>query len=75
MADSKPKRLYRSDDNRTIGGVLGGIGEYLDVDPVAVRAAYVIVSVLTGVMPMVLAYIILMFIIPNRQSAKTSGPV
>ncbi|MFH0862345.1 MAG: PspC domain-containing protein [Candidatus Altiarchaeota archaeon] len=66
MADQAPRRLFRSGQNRMIGGVLGGIGEYLDVDPAAVRAAYVIVAVLTGIMPMILAYILLLFIIPKK---------
>ena len=69
MAESKPKRLYRSGKDKVIGGVLGGIGDYLDVDPVAVRAAFVIVAVLTGIMPMVLAYVLLMFIIPGKPKA------
>ena len=28
------KRLYRSNDNKVFGGILGGLGEYFDVDPV-----------------------------------------
>ena len=58
------KRLYRSRENKIIGGVMGGIGEYLDVDPVAVRAAYVIAALLSGIMPLLIAYIILLSIIP-----------
>jgi len=28
------KKLYRSTKNRVFAGVLGGLGEYFDVDPV-----------------------------------------
>ncbi len=51
-----------------IAGVCGGIGEYLDVDATVVRALYVVVSILTGILPGLLAYIILMFIVPRAES-------
>ena len=40
------KRLYRSND-RMLGGVCGGIAEYLDFDPVAVRLAYAFLTLCT----------------------------
>lgn len=36
------KRLYRSEDDRIIGGVCAGIAEYFDVDPVVIRVIAVI---------------------------------
>ncbi len=33
------KKLYRSRDNKIIGGVAGGIAEYFDIDPLIVRLA------------------------------------
>ena len=33
------KKLYRS-ENRIISGVCGGLAEYLDVDPVIIRAIF-----------------------------------
>jgi phage shock protein PspC (stress-responsive transcriptional regulator) len=35
----KNKKLYRSSENKILFGVLGGIGEYLEVDPALVRAS------------------------------------
>ena len=32
------KRLYRLDDDSVIAGVCSGVAEYLEVDPVIVRA-------------------------------------
>lgn len=50
-ADASPKRniqgrkkLYRSSSDRMIAGVCAGLGEYLDVDPVLVRVAWVILT-------------------------------
>ena len=31
------KRLYRSDENKVICGVCGGLGEYFNIDPTIVR--------------------------------------
>jgi len=33
----KVKKLYRSGKNKILGGVCGGLGEYLDVDPTIIR--------------------------------------
>ena len=59
------KRLYRSSDNRVFAGICGGLGEYFDVDPTVVRVVYVLLSLLTAFLG-VLLYIILLFVIPNR---------
>jgi len=58
------KKLYRSQHQKVIGGVCGGIAEYFELDPVLVRILLV-VSVFafgTGF----LAYLIAMIIIPKR---------
>lgn len=31
------KKLYRSKENRVLAGIFGGLGEYLEVDPVILR--------------------------------------
>ena len=59
------KRLYRSSDNRVFAGICGGLGEYFDVEPTVVRVVYVLLSLLTAFMG-ILLYIILLFVIPNR---------
>ena len=43
-----PRRLRRSQDERVIGGVAGGIGDYLNIDPVFVRIAFVVLTILSG---------------------------
>jgi phage shock protein C len=60
------KRLYRSRENRVLSGVLGGLGEYFDVDPVLFRLVYVVLTVFTGVLPGVLIYIFAIIIVPEK---------
>ena len=37
------KRLHRSRRNRILAGVCGGIGEYLNIDPVLIRILAVVI--------------------------------
>jgi len=64
------KRLYRSDDNKIIAGVFGGIGEYFDIDPTLLRLAYILVAVITAIFPAVVGYLIAWIIIPKRPTAS-----
>jgi len=60
------KKLYKSKENKVIFGVIGGIGEYFDVDPVLLRVVYIIIDVLTGIFPGIIAYLIMAMIIPQK---------
>lgn len=57
--------LYKSKDNAVVFGVLGGLGEYFNVDPVLLRVIVVLLSFMTTGFPIIL-YIILAFIIPEE---------
>ena len=59
-----PKRLVRSSRYKMIAGVCGGLAEYFGLDPTVVRIAYVLVSILSAGFPGILAYIVLMFVMP-----------
>jgi len=48
-----------------IAGVLGGVGEYLHVDGNIVRLIYLLVMLITGIVPGVLVYILAFFILPD----------
>jgi phage shock protein C len=54
----------RSRTHKVIAGVCGGIAEYLEVDQTVVRVLYVVATVLSGVLPGILAYVILTFLMP-----------
>jgi phage shock protein C len=59
------KRLYRSRDEKMIGGVCGGLAQYLDVDPTLIRVLWVVVTVM-GAGTGLLAYLILWVLIPQE---------
>ncbi|MBQ5608391.1 MAG: PspC domain-containing protein [Oscillospiraceae bacterium] len=61
------KKLYRSETNKTICGVCGGIAEYFNIDPTVVRVGWVLISLLGG--SGLLAYIICAIIIPTQSAA------
>jgi phage shock protein C len=63
-AGPPPRRLTRSSKHKMIAGVCGGLAEYFVLDPTLVRVAYVILSIISAVFPGILAYIILMFVMP-----------
>lgn len=61
------KRLYRSKKNRILAGILGGLGEYFDVDPTILRLGWLLVFVFTGIFPGLLTYIIAILVVPNKS--------
>lgn len=62
------KRLYRSETNRKLAGVCGGIGEYLHVDPTIIRVVFIFL-LLPGGVPGVLLYLLLWIFIPTESEA------
>ena len=58
--------LYRSNRDVMIGGVCGGIAEWLDWDPTLVRVGYVLISILSAAFPGLLVYIILWAVMPRQ---------
>lgn len=56
--------LYRSRRNRILGGVCGGIAQWLGWNPTAVRFLYVVVSILSAGFPGALVYVILWIVMP-----------
>ncbi len=58
------KRLYRSQKDKVIAGVCGGIAVHLNVDPVLVRLVYILLTFGTGLGPGLIVYFIAWIIIP-----------
>lgn len=62
----KIKKLYRSKKDRMITGVCGGIAEYSNSDPTIVRLLWSLITILTGFIFGVIAYLAASVIIPER---------
>ncbi len=56
------KRLYRSSQDKQLGGVCGGLAGYLEIDPSVVRIASIILFFVAGTG--FLAYLVAWLIIP-----------
>jgi phage shock protein PspC (stress-responsive transcriptional regulator) len=65
------KRLYLATDDRKIGGVCGGIAEYVDRDPTLIRVLFLLLVIFSFGFG-ILAYLGMWLIIP-KQPASTGG--
>ena len=62
----KLRQLFRSRTNRVFSGICGGIGEMVNIDPVIIRLLAVFLTVITGIVPGIITYIVAIFIVPER---------
>ncbi len=60
------KKLYKSNKNKIFAGVIGGIGEYFDIDPVILRLVWVLIVIFTGFVPGLIAYLISILVVPEK---------
>ncbi|MBC1433853.1 PspC domain-containing protein [Listeria rocourtiae] len=64
------KKLRRSRSDRKIGGVFGGLSEYLGIDANVLRIIYVVLIIISWkTMIGVIAYIIALFLIPSEDTS------
>jgi len=68
------KRITRSRTDRMILGVMGGVGEYFVTDPNLIRLGYLIILLVTGVLPGLIAYFVAAIIIPEAPLLTPSEP-
>ncbi len=59
------KRLLRSVNQKMLGGVCGGMAEYLDVDVTIIRLLWIGLALVTAVLPMTFFYIIAWIVMPQ----------
>ena len=62
------KKLYRSQKDKMIAGICGGLGEMFEIDSTLIRLALVFIGLATGVLPIIVAYIVGWIIIPIAPS-------
>ncbi|ABD42627.1 phage shock protein C, PspC [Methanospirillum hungatei JF-1] len=58
----EPKRLYRSRKDKILAGICGGIGKYLDIDPIIIRLIFIVLLLTVG--SGILIYLIAWILIP-----------
>ena len=59
--------LTRSSRNKILGGVCGGIAEYVGWEPGTVRLLYVLVSFFSAAFPGILVYLVLWLVMPKNR--------
>ena len=61
------KRLYKNRNSRVASGIFGGLGEWMEVNPGILRLGYVVLALLTGILPAIFLYAIAHFLIPEKE--------
>ncbi len=64
-------RLFRDENEKILGGVCGGLANYLRIDPTIVRLVFALISFGAGTG--ILLYILLWVILPSRHLNSTSS--
>ena len=59
------KKLYRSEQNRMVAGVCGGLGDHFNIDVSLIRIIWAVLTIL-GVGSPILIYLIMAFVVPNE---------
>ncbi len=65
---NETKKLYLSSKDKKLLGVCGGIAEYLGVDSTVIRLLWAGVTILSGFLPGILAYLLAALIMPPRPT-------
>jgi phage shock protein C len=68
MEQPQPRKLYRSQIDRKLAGVCGGLGEYFNVDVTLVRILFVVLAVCGGAG--LVLYLAMWILIPDRSKAQ-----
>lgn len=63
-------RLRRSRENTLVSGVLGGVGEYFNIDPTIIRIGFVVSIVVLNLAPLIPLYILGALLIPKEDAKK-----
>ena len=68
MEDTTMKKLCKSNKNRKVCGVCGGIAEYLNADPTLIRLAFILIAMAAG--SGIVAYIVAALIMPEANEVE-----
>ena len=59
------KRIYRSQTDKKVAGIFGGIAEVYNLDPSLLRLGAIFLGVATGILPLIITYLVGWAIMPN----------
>ena len=65
------KRIFRSRNDRMIGGVAGGLAAYFNIDPLFIRLGFALLGLMNGVG--IGLYLILWLLLPNEESTTADS--
>lgn len=66
------KKLYKSRKSKIFTGVIGGVGEYFNIDPVLLRIVWLLFVIFTGLLPGSIVYMVATFIVPENPDYTDS---
>ena len=61
----EPRKLYRSRNQRMLGGVCGGLAEYFNVDTTLIRVLFLVLAVFGGTGLVI--YVVMWLIVPDAS--------
>lgn len=70
--ETMEQKLTRSASDRMVAGVGGGLASYFNIDPSLVRIGFVFLTLASGILVGVIAYIVMMVVIPEETAVE--GP-
>jgi phage shock protein C len=70
MNAARGGRIARSRSDRIIAGVCGGLAAHFGWSPDRLRAAYVVVSILSAAFPGMLVYLVLWYLMPGGSRVE-----
>lgn len=70
MTHSPRSGLQRSRTQRILGGVCGGLAEWLGWNATLVRILFVGISIASAAFPGILVYLVLWVLMPQRQGRR-----
>ena len=69
------KKIYRATEDQKLGGVIGGFGDYFEVDPNILRLLTILLCIASGFFPVIITYFVAWIILPEspQQASKPNG--
>jgi phage shock protein C len=66
------KKLMRTRSDRKIGGVCAGMGHYFDLDVIVVRLIWAFLTLISGIVPGIVVYVLAWIIVPQEPDAHAA---